>query len=287
MATLMASIKRHGIQVPVAVYEEDGKYYLIDGERRWRCADKLNLKKIPAIIQAKPSALNNLVLMFNIHALREQWDYLTIANKLPDVIERFEGENGHKPNEIELSELTGLTRGQIRRCQFLLELPAKYKSELLEELAKPKPKQQLSEDFFIEMEKALKTIQSRVPEAIPDIDSARDALIVKFRANVINNITDFRKLSKIATSIENLGVKQADARGAIRNILSTKNELSIDQVYAEHFELKYDERKVVLSIRSITDFLATSAEEDDAPLSSEVVKSLKALRDLIDKILEE
>ena len=45
LGTLMASINRYGIQVPITVYEEGGGYVLIDGERRWRCADKLNLKK--------------------------------------------------------------------------------------------------------------------------------------------------------------------------------------------------------------------------------------------------
>ena len=99
MDTLMASIRRYGIQVPITVYEDGGKFILIDGERRWRSARKLNLKKIPALVQPKPTRLNNLLLMFNIHALREQWDYLTIANKLPDVIELFSSENeGREPN---------------------------------------------------------------------------------------------------------------------------------------------------------------------------------------------
>ncbi len=157
MDTLMASIRRYGIQVPIVVYEDSGSYVLIDGERRWRCALKLNIRKIPALVQRKPSPLQNLLLMFNIHALREQWDYLTIANKLPDVITLFQDENyGRPPNEAELSEVTGLTRGQIRRCRFLLELPVQYKELLQEELSLPKHRQQLSEDFFIEMERALR-----------------------------------------------------------------------------------------------------------------------------------
>src|ERR1700688_4790590 len=89
MDTLAASIRRYGIQVPITVYAERSHYVLIDGERRWRCAEKLNLPRIPALIKEKPSPLKNLLLMFNIHALREQWDYLTIANKLPDVIALF------------------------------------------------------------------------------------------------------------------------------------------------------------------------------------------------------
>src|SRR5205085_3231767 len=83
MDTLMASIRRHGIQVPISVYEDKKGFVLIDGERRWRCAKKLNLQRIPALVQQRPTPLKNLLLMFNIHALREQWDYLTIANKLP------------------------------------------------------------------------------------------------------------------------------------------------------------------------------------------------------------
>jgi ParB/RepB/Spo0J family partition protein len=134
MDTLTASIKRYGVQVPITVYADGSEFVLIDGERRWRCARKLNLHRIPALVQEKPTRLENLLLMFNIHALREQWDYLTIARKLPDVIELFEREKGREPTEAELSELTGLTRGQIRRCRFLLDLPDRYRELLEKEL---------------------------------------------------------------------------------------------------------------------------------------------------------
>ena len=177
--TLLLSIRKFGIQVPVTVYEDGNRYVLIDGERRWRCASKLNLQKIPALVQPKPSDLDNLLLMFNIHALREQWDYLTIAHKLPKIIDLFKLEHSCEPNEIELSELTGLTRGQIRRCRLLLDLPEKYRSILFNELDLPKSKQRLSEDFFIEMERSLKTVSKRLPEVLGNIDTARDVLIEK------------------------------------------------------------------------------------------------------------
>src|ERR1700684_2886675 len=134
MDTLMASIRRYGIQVPISVFEDGKQYVLIDGERRWRCAKKLNLQRIPALVQQRPSPLNNLLLMFNIHALREQWDYLTIANKLPTVISLFKKEKREEPTEQDLSDITGLTRGQIRRCMFLVDLPEKYKGMLEDEL---------------------------------------------------------------------------------------------------------------------------------------------------------
>ena len=49
--------------------------------------------------------------MYNIHALREQWDYFTIASKLVRVIELFGSERGRQRNEVELSNETGLSRG--------------------------------------------------------------------------------------------------------------------------------------------------------------------------------
>src|SRR5216684_1767295 len=94
LETLVNSIRRHGVQVPIAVYKERGRYVLIDGERRWRCSLKLNKKEIPALVQEKPDALTNLLLMFNIHALREQWDLLTIALKLPRVIKLLSERSG-------------------------------------------------------------------------------------------------------------------------------------------------------------------------------------------------
>jgi ParB family chromosome partitioning protein len=285
MNTLLASIKRFGIQVPITVYPEKKGYILIDGERRWRCAKKLNLKQIPALIQEKPSPLKNLLLMFNIHALREQWDYLTIAKKLPDVMELYRSENGTEATEQDLSEITGLTRGQIRRCRFLLELPLKYRKMLEGELVLPKTLQKLSEDFFIEMERALKTVHSRIPVAIPDMNSARDALIKKFRKGTIGNITDFRKLSKIATSISNVGIKEGKARDALKAILDPSTRIGIDEVYAEQFELRYDERKIVISIESIYEYLDDTVIHLEATVGGELRKKLVRLRHLIDRVL--
>ena len=286
MDTLIASIKRFGIQVPISVFEDDGRYILIDGERRWRAARKLNIQRIPAIVQPKPSPLGNLLLMFNIHALREQWDYLTIANKLPAVIELYRKENSSEPSEEELAAITGLTRGQIRRCKLLVDLPGKYKNMLQEELSLPKPLQKISEDLFIEMERALKTVKARLPTAIGRLDSARDALIKKFRNGTINNITDFRKLSKIATSIKNLGVKEAKARAAIAEILDPTKKTGIEEVFAEQFEIRYDERKIVLNIESIYEYLELSSRSDSqVTLGSDVRERLLKLKRLIERIL--
>ncbi len=52
LAELAASIREHGVVQPIIVRPiEGGKYQLIAGERRWRAALLLGLKKIPAVIK--------------------------------------------------------------------------------------------------------------------------------------------------------------------------------------------------------------------------------------------
>ena len=255
MDSLMFSIDRHGVQVPLTVYRGDDGYRLIDGERRWRCALKLNLRTVPVLVQDKPSELQNLLLMYNIHALREQWDYYTIASKLRRVIDLFESERGHEPNEVELSDETGLTRGQIRRCRLLLDLPDRFKAMLLNELRLPKPQQKLSEDLFIEMERSLKTVLKRLPEYVECVDEIRDALVEKFRDGRIHAVTDFRQLSKIATAIDNLGLQRTAAVRSLDEVFDPSETAGIREAYERTVEFGYDEKDASRRVQSLTEFL--------------------------------
>src|SRR5580704_15379413 len=85
MQQLMDSIKEVGIKVPVSLYEDGSKFVLLDGERRWRCPKRLNLSAVPAIVQPKPDRLENILMMFNIHNVRVDWDPMPMALKLKDV----------------------------------------------------------------------------------------------------------------------------------------------------------------------------------------------------------
>lgn len=287
MESLMLSIDKYGIQVPVTVYEDGGEYFLLDGERRWRCANKLGLKSIPAIVQDKPSELENLVLMYNIHALREQWDYYTIASKLERVIDLYVLENDDHPNEVILSEMTGLTRGAIRRCQLLINLPARFKNLLLRELEKPKLQQKLSEDFFIEMEKSLRTVVKRIPEYEVKIDEIRDALVSKFKRGKISAVTDFRQLSKIATALDNLDIKRGQTKKIIDKIFDPQSNLTIREAYEQSVAFEYEERKYFRYVSDIEEFLIEVLEEDKAgELDSDLVEGLRRLQVTLGRLLE-
>jgi len=286
MESLMLSIDKHGIQVPITVYKDGDRYTLIDGERRWRCSKKLNRKSIPALIQSKPNELENLVLMYNIHSLREQWDYYTIASKLERVMKLWEDEQGYAPNEIILSELTGLTRGAIRRCQLLIDLPDRFKTMLVEELDRPKSQQRLSEDFFIEMERSLKTVVARLPEYEPRVEQIRDTLIAKFRAGTISAVTDFRQLSKIATAVEGLGVAQRQARSALNEVFDPKAKVSIREAYEDAVKFEYVEKQANRFAISLLDFIDdVEKEKRTAELDDDIKQSFKKLHSQLGRIL--
>src|SRR5437868_2196730 len=66
MDILKSSIERVGILVPLTVYKESksGIYRILDGQRRWMCAQEAGLKKIPVNEVSEPSLVQNIVTMF-------------------------------------------------------------------------------------------------------------------------------------------------------------------------------------------------------------------------------
>src|SRR5215218_3019595 len=120
---LQDSIQHQGILVPLTVYREGRGFVILDGERRWRCAIKLGLDRVPAIVQPKPAPLQNLMMMFAIHNQRRDWDPLPTAYKLRDLEQTITEEWGRAPTESELAELASITRGEVRRYKQLLGLP--------------------------------------------------------------------------------------------------------------------------------------------------------------------
>jgi hypothetical protein len=269
------------VQVPIAVYKDRDKYVLIDGERRWRCCLKLGKRTMPALIQEKPTRLENLLLMFNIHSLREQWDLLTQALKLPDIIELIKKETSVVPTERDLSRRTGLAIGTIRRCKLLMDLPEKYKNLILAELEKPKPQQKLTEDFFIEMERSLKTVERNMPGLIQNKDRTRDVLIKKYRNEVINNVLSLRKLPKIAKA-EKVSADTAKALEALQLVFQD-NDYSIDQAFESSVSEAYLEQNLQTKISYLIDKLQGFQEEDVEP---ELRTSLQQLYERLREILE-
>ena len=114
LKVLRDSIDRVGILVPLTVYLEARRKRLVilDGQRRWMCAQEIGLKEVPVNQVAEPSLVENIVTMFQIHKFREDWELMPTALK----VELLMKEVGDK-NNARLAELTGLDEAVITRCK--------------------------------------------------------------------------------------------------------------------------------------------------------------------------
>ena len=59
-----------------------GHFVILDGQRRWICAQDVGLKTIPVNEVAEPTLVQNIVTMFQIHKLRKDWELMPTALKL-------------------------------------------------------------------------------------------------------------------------------------------------------------------------------------------------------------
>lgn len=220
--SLKDSIARLGIMVPLIVFPDPQKpkhYVLLDGERRLRCATELGLQKVPTNVIAAPTTAENMLRMFNIHSLREQWDPYTIAVALDKLMQEL-----RTRNTKELAVLTGFTVGSINRSKKLLRLPAKYLEMLQEELGKPKSDQILTEDFFLEAGDAVSAIQRFHPEVYDQHGQNEliDRLVSRRKAGKVKSIVDLRMITDIA-NYKRSRITKARSEGLIKRIVDDEN----------------------------------------------------------------
>lgn len=205
---LYESIKERGILVPLNVFlNEDKKFTIIDGERRYKIALQLGLKELPAIINNKPSSDDYVQDMFHIHNLREPWELIPTAIKLKELIDIFKRKNNQDPTEKELQKLTGLTISEIRRCRIVLSFPDKIQDIMLQEEARTSKEKSkigkdkiLTEDLFIEIAKnminPLKENNLKIYNEIGKEAGIFEAIIDKRRRGLIKNTAAFRPIAK-------------------------------------------------------------------------------------------
>jgi len=92
MFSLKKSVEKLGIKSPISVMRiEGGKYMIIDGERRYRTALDLGLKKVPAVIEEDMSETDRLVIQFNIQEQHAEWSPLEKAQAITKLAERLDG----------------------------------------------------------------------------------------------------------------------------------------------------------------------------------------------------
>ena len=272
---LMRSIEQVGIQVPLSVYEKNKNFVLIDGERRWRCSMKLGLSEVPVIIEPQPTPLNNLLMMFNIHNVRVQWDLLALAFKIDKVRELVKKERNIDLSKKDLADLTGVSTSTIARCDDLLALPENYQELIWKELEKPKGEQKYTEDLFIEIKKSIKTVEKYLPE-ITDEHSPEellDTFFKKYESGVENNRVRFRDISKIARG-EIVGIPREKILNTIEKYV-TQDNYTIDEAFQDSVAEAYSERTTERKLFDILTILKNTNTLEEIEELRDVLIDLK------------
>lgn len=192
-----------GVLVPLVVYKENGKYVLLDGERRWRAAKELakydpKYRKVPANVISGPLSKNdNIRTMFNIHMERRQWSTAAIAEAIgtlfklnPDMTTR------------ELAEATHAPRSAIREALTFLKMPAELRTRCLEE--------DLDEYYLIFLARNLNVCERLFPHLIKKYGwhNLSRRFIAKVDAGLIERAKDFNLISAMARKCIDYGEEE-------------------------------------------------------------------------------
>ena len=282
MSDLLESIRKVGIQVPITVYQDGGAYYLLDGERRWRCARKLNMQQMPAIVQPKPEPLENILMMFNIHNVRVAWDLMPLAVKLGQVREML-GKAGKPNGAADLAGVTGVRRPTVQRALELLELPQKYRDELLREAEKPRDLQEVTADLFVEINKSRSTLRRYAPDVLKSVgeDNYVDAMVEKYRQRRVASVTQYRDVSRIARG-EVAGVDEATTRGILVKLVEDR-DYSIKDAYEDSVRAAYEQRDLTSRLSGLA--VRLKEVKTGEGLTPQLVDALQGLRREIDRVL--
>jgi ParB/RepB/Spo0J family partition protein len=249
---LRESIDHVGILVPLTVYQEKSTshYVILDGQRRWICAQEVGLKTIPVNEVAEPTLVQNIVTMFQIHKLRKDWELMPTALKL-ELLMRELGEKKEK----RLAALTGLDEAVVVRCKKLLSYSKQYQDRMLD----ADPSKRVKADFFIELypvrnDRAVKSFSWFNKDKFTDdmlrkveekgLRSVTDFRVVK---QYINNAVKAKKIATISTRLkefaeqpsltpDHLNIESAKVAAEAKKILK-----SVDNLYAQVNDIDIDD----------------------------------------------
>ncbi len=238
---LRESIKRVGILVPLTVYREKatGHYIILDGQRRWMCAQQVNLKTIPVNEVAEPTLVQNIVTMFQIHKLRKDWELMPTALKLELLMTEL-----NERKEKRLAELTGLDEAVVQRCKKLLSYPKKYQDMMLDS----DPSKRHKADFFIELY-PVRNDREVNKFSWFEKNKFTDSMLKKQDVGGIKSVTDFRIIKQHI----NNAVKAKKTPAISRRLEEFTNNpsLSPDYLNIESAKISANAKKILKSVDSL------------------------------------
>lgn len=283
--TLKESIKQNGILVPLTVYvERNGQHYILDGERRWRCAEAISTDRsdprkvpIPANVVDPPDKVANILWMFNIHNLREQWELMPAALSLKLVMDEL-GES----DERRLAHLTQMSEPNVRRCKLLLSFPKKYQQMMLA----PDADERVKANFFIELAPVLELYETlgKRRRGGKERNELTDHFLAMYRAGNIPSVINFRRILEAHDLLKDDDAKYDDFLAAAQQ-LATDSTQTIRKLFDP---LVAEDKSVATATELCKDFLRRLRNlkiSHSTKGRSTLQKQLKAIKEYVESVL--
>ncbi|WP_348675700.1 ParB/RepB/Spo0J family partition protein [uncultured Abyssibacter sp.] len=279
---LIESISHEGVLVPIVVFpNKDGRYTLVDGERRFRSARDLGLTDIPALITGERTERDLLVQMFNIHLIREPWRDLPTAKALGRLIEEIGNASTDAATDKQLRSLTGLSVERIKQLKFALTLPEKWQDYVAAGT--------IPLNWFWELDKnVIRPLSTERPSIVGDLGEQNIAeAFIKKRLDGISG-TDTVSLRKVRPIIK-FAKADADATGEekshlddiIRSLVIDEN-FTIEEAYEDTVQITVETdklgRRAETMVANFQRLLGKASNEDEL----EYIKGIG--QDLISKL---
>ncbi|MBI3956610.1 MAG: ParB/RepB/Spo0J family partition protein [Candidatus Kerfeldbacteria bacterium] len=179
---LKLSLQELGIQQPVAVMElKDGRYQIIDGHRRAKCARELEMVKLPCCIYHNLTPGDLERVRYELQNNRRLWKPLERASALTN----FKSSSGINTNK-EAAEKLFISETLVSNSLQLGALKAEYK-DLMEKYG-------LSPSYQVEFVKLRPKLRPIKDFSVDDIIKS---LFERVSHQVIRTSKDFRTLGRI------------------------------------------------------------------------------------------
>ena len=215
---LSQSINEHGIIQPLILNKiADSRYNIVAGERRWRAAKLVGVKKIPAIIMnLSDSEVLEISLIENIQ--RQDLNPIEEALAYKRLIDDF------NLTQDELSRRIGKSRTAISNCMRLLNLDSRVQKYLMDGI--------ISEGHGRSLLRVENTeLQYKLAREIVDKN-----LTVRNIEKIIKNLNSVKRNKKKPDRKEN--IYYVDVREKLENLFGTK-VLLVDKKNKGKIEIEY------------------------------------------------
>lgn len=206
---LADSIKQHGIIQPILVVkQDDGRYTIVAGERRYRAAQIVGLKEIPAIVkQYTEKKKKQIALIENIQ--REDLNIMEVAQALKELMDL----EGYKIAEV--AKVTGKSSSGVSNTVRLLKLPTEVQKQVLEG------------NLVEGQARAILSIENELEQIKMADKIIKEKLTVREVEKIIynsKNVKSKKKLPKSKTSIEKEIEDKITKYFGYKAIIETKNK---------------------------------------------------------------